>query len=1427
MHSVSDGTSKQLKRGLFFCVLLAFLLIGGALMAEAEDANGVLRSRAYKFNNITSQRAQEILSQLKIGTAYDPLSKNVLIVTSNNGSDLMKATEVLSVLDQAKPVGIQVLLVGTDQQPLPNIDVLSMKLPTITVGTMTDAPPKGSKNPAILDVLNNKLIAIAGDDLLPEIQKAVDEWKKQNPPTPAVPATEPTESMIEQKVVTQQPSQTPAAGTEEKTTPAEKSVGEQTPQTQKLVPLEEAKKEVPQETSLEDIMSRLLAQEDTMPVPPPPAEAPSTQSKQGADLDEMLQTEPNSTEDYIGDELLRTLLEEEKKTQPKPEPVKPAVVPQPVPEPKALTEAKPTAEAPETGEEKSLQEAIRMLLGQQQATEPQQPVKVETQPAVKSENVLNPEQMPRSEAVSENLRLQRELALLRQQLAQAQAQKESPEGTVDIEEQAEEPAPKIITEKPANPTQFKEAISEKELETIIDLPQEVELENLVDLVGKQLGLNYMYDQQILKNQKVFLKINEGKIKVKDLYGLLESVLRFRGFVMTRRDNLVTIIKSSDANQVAAQVDTVFRMPGDPIQPGDIIVSTLFRLENIDTATAEKTLASMKLGLANGFQQIPETNTLIVTDYAYRMPRIEEVLKMIDVAGEEKVFKYYTLKYMQAADLVDKLKDLVSKMEGVSMQVGDGKTGAATTTPTRYTTQRVRNPQTGRIETKRVPVPMPNQPGQAAAAAGATNDETVFIDTDERTNRILMIGTESQIEIINQLIETLDVPQSDLKFVKEYVIQNVEAAEVVNVLNELGLASVSVSSTSSSASSAASARSAAAARAAAARGQAAPQPTPTVSPSTASKAGSDQPSIAIRPATNSLLVNGTDQQHQAIELVIAYVDVVQKDQRTIREYEIQYVDTQEIIDTMTELGMISPQSASAANRSSTQSGRTSSTSSRTSRTTQPQQPAAAEGGAPTMLPGFGGEEGSPEDITAQQPQIAVLEATNSLLVYATPRQHKAISLLIAHADRVPTTTTTPYVVYALENQDPADLAEVLTKLIQETVEETGKKSTPESKIQTSGAAATAAGGGNVPSLEEQKIRIIPDPMSYSLIVYANKRNQQWVSELITELDQYRPQVLLDCTLVEVTQNEKFEYDLDIISKTYGAANLRSGTDTGAPVGQLQSFTQDQFADARSTTSGDPVIKAFFNSANVQGLLTAIQTNGYGRVMARPKILVNDNQEGEIKTENQTSIAQQKSNIIPGTGTSNTITTTDVTFSDYTSGITLTIKPHISKGNMLRLEISLNRKDFDFSRGTDVTVADQKYPRPPDLLSTDVTTVATVPDGTTIIMGGLETIKQSKGNSKVPILGDLPLVGGLFRGVNDSGEQGKLYVFVKANILRPSDQLAGLEDIHRVSSENRKAFEEMEKKFQEQQDWPGVKPKPMAPAKVLGENDENPSATTGQQ
>ncbi|GAH17939.1 unnamed protein product, partial [marine sediment metagenome] len=155
--------------------------------------------------------------------------------------------------------------------------------------------------------------------------------------------------------------------------------------------------------------------------------------------------------------------------------------------------------------------------------------------------------------------------------------------------------------------------------------------------------------------------------------------------------------------------------------------------------------------------------------------------------------------------------------------------------------------------------------------------------------------------------------------------------------------------------------------------------------------------------------------------------------------------------------------------------------------------------------------------------------------------------------------------------------------------------------------------------------------------------------------------------------------------------------------------------------------------------------------------------------------------------------------------LTITPHIAKGNQLGLDIKMTRSDFRFEEGV--------TGKPPDLLTSDVTTKVTVPDGTTIILGGLEKIDQAKGGGKIPLLGDIPLIGGLFRNIRNFSEQSRLYVFVKAHILRPGEEVPGESDIEVVSAKNRATFEKYEKEMQEYEDWPGIKSKPMDPLKVL--------------
>jgi general secretion pathway protein D len=231
--------------------------------------------------------------------------------------------------------------------------------------------------------------------------------------------------------------------------------------------------------------------------------------------------------------------------------------------------------------------------------------------------------------------------------------------------------------------------------------------------------------------------------------------------------------------------------------------------------------------------------------------------------------------------------------------------------------------------------------------------------------------------------------------------------------------------------------------------------------------------------------------------------------------------------------------------------------------------------------------------------------------------------------------------------------------------------------------------------------------------------------------------------------------------------------------------------------------FYGDKKVQALLTAMQTKKYGRVLAKPKILVDDNQEGTIETKTTTYIVRTTTNI-QQTQSGEPIQTEDQKFEPYDASIQLSIKPHISKGENLRLEITLSRSDFiDF---------DKNSLKPPNKAATDVKTVVTVPDGSTIILGGMEKVNQTKGGDKVPLLGDIPLIGGLFRSTSNVSSQSKLYIFIKAHILRPGTNLTS-EDLIIISRRNRADFEKTETEMQEYEDWPGIKPGVMDPLHIL--------------
>jgi len=770
----------------------------------------------------------------------------------------------------------------------------------------------------------------------------------------------------------------------------------------------------------------------------------------------------------------------------------------------------------------------------------------------------------------------------------------------------------------------------------LTLPEKLDIIQLLDLVGKYLNLNYVYTPQTVAGKEVNLKV-QGPIKVRELYPLVESILKFTGLAMTRKGNLVTIVPLTEALDIDP---ALIGAEKGQVQAGDVVVTRIFQLSYIDTASARTLIDGMRVGAVT---ELPAAGTIIVTGYAYRMSRVEELLGIIDKPGRPKQFKFRQLRFTMAQTLAPKVKQLVEQMGDISIAIA--------------------KPQTPAQQPARRPGP-PRQPTQGQPQPVSTPESaksSIYLDADERTNRILMIGHEVELAIVDDLIDALDVEQQDLRSLRMYEIQHVEAKEVRGKLEELGVIGASRST-----------------------------------PGRITGARAAAPGAQAQP-----------------------------------------------------------------------------------------------GGAPSPTPAAAPSAGGQAELPTEAMQVVVIEATNSLLVNASPEQHALIATIIAYVDSETLQQAIPYVVYPLENQKPTDLAEVLNKLIQETIRD------EKGKIQ------------QVIKRQEDDIVIVPDENTFSLIVFASKKNQEWISNLVKSLDKRRPQVLIDVTLVEVSKSDGFDYELNLLSSipdltnTSGLTKGILGTDANGinKVLTLQSSGQRRFVDFQAN-SGSGV--GFYGDKGINALLTAVQSKSYGRVLAKPKILVNDNETGKIVAKDTTYVQKTSSMPVTVQGTQQTTAiTTSVDYTGYDAGITLDIKPHISEGDLLRLEIALNRSDFGTITGT----------KPPDTTSSDITTVVTVPDGSTIILGGMVKLNQTKGGTKVPLLGDLPLVGAAFRTVSDKDLQRKLYIFVKAEIIRPGSQAMAKSDLERISDRNRNTFEKDEREFQDYNDMPGTKPTPMSPMRVL--------------
>ena len=391
-------------------------------------------------------------------------------------------------------------------------------------------------------------------------------------------------------------------------------------------------------------------------------------------------------------------------------------------------------------------------------------------------------------------------------------------------------------------------------------------------------------------------------------------------------------------------------------------------------------------------------------------------------------------------------------------------------------------------------------------------------------------------------------------------------------------------------------------------------------------------------------------------------------------------------------------------------------------------------------------------------------TNSLLVLAPAAQIRDVRELVAKLD-VPIEGSGRIRVHYLKHADAEEMAQTLNAVV-----------SGQSGPSTAGAtgAVGAPGGGaqlrSTVSVLAEGITVTADPGTNSLVIQASKEAYETLRQVIDKLDIQRPQVLVEALIMEVDVTNGMALGFNALVRFLGEwdVTIESATDaatrgalTGVGAGPLGS---QPFAVNAVGSPGD---------TQIQAILRASATDNSIDVISAPHILTSDNEEAEIRIGNNIPIVTSR--LEGATGNPDGLSTS-VNVERQDIGVTLRVTPQISEGDTLRLKIfqelsDVNEALTDAEFGSDEGVA---------LTNTRIENTLVVNDGATIAIGGLISESVQDVESKVPFLGDIPILGWAFKTVATETTKQNLLVFLTPHIIRSA------EDLERATIDRRERF-----------------------------------------
>lgn len=418
-------------------------------------------------------------------------------------------------------------------------------------------------------------------------------------------------------------------------------------------------------------------------------------------------------------------------------------------------------------------------------------------------------------------------------------------------------------------------------------------------------------------------------------------------------------------------------------------------------------------------------------------------------------------------------------------------------------------------------------------------------------------------------------------------------------------------------------------------------------------------------------------------------------------------------------------------------------------------------------------------TVAPSKLLVDDRTNTLVVAASVAAYERVKALVERLD-IPLDIEggSSIHVYPLGSAIAEEVAKTLNEAIQKTQAPAGSSTGPR--------PATASPAAGLGEGLDGRAQVVADKPTNKLIVVSSGRDFLAIKEVIKELDQPRRQVYIEALILEVNMGNEQSMGISAhTGTTVGSSNTTIGLG-GVQLGNGVSSVDPTSLASATGLVGGLIGKTLPGSEELFGtsipsfgiLVQAIATRSNTNVLSAPSIIALDNEEAKYKVG--VNIPFSKGVIPASSLTQNAPLTTNVDRKDLV--LELKIKPHISTGDQVLLEISHEANDY----GEDLALG-------PSWATRGFETRAVVKDQQTFVLGGLMQEKEILSAQQVPLLGDIPILGHLFKYSKKTKKKTNLVIMLTPYIIKDDLELEEIRQRkmreHEEYTQSRRTFAEL--------------------------------------